>query len=95
MQERKKQAVRSMVSCPSGDTTVKCSVLTATCRYARPSATSNPTDTSRQHGTGRHNYISIDDGEITGDGVRAVRRRCEVSHSRNPKESKKDENVRQ
>jgi hypothetical protein len=39
--------------------------------------------------------VSVDDGEMTGDGVRTVRRRCEVSDSRNPKESKKDETVRQ
>jgi hypothetical protein len=61
--------------------------------YARSTATTDPTDTPKRNGTGRH--VSVDDGEMTGDGVRTVRRRREVSHSRSPKESKKDENVRQ
>jgi hypothetical protein len=39
--------------------------------------------------------VSVDEGEMTGDGVRTVRQWREVSRSRSPKESKKDENVRQ
>jgi hypothetical protein len=43
---------------------------------------------TRRDSTEQVDTVSVDYGEMTGDGVRTVRRRCEVSHSRNPKERK-------
>jgi hypothetical protein len=52
---RKNQAIRSTISCPSGDEQSNVHHLQRhVAIYARSRATTAPTDTSRRHGTGRH-----------------------------------------